>query len=438
MHITLLTAVRTTMLADSDPVRRALFARLRATSTAVRLACWLHAHLPGPLSSLLVSSYGVKSWLTIRRPDKAPCDLLAVGVHANARRRISDIAATYDPNRVRVLRTKTSVLLRPATITRLAQLAVSRQTRRAFRLIDRINRRGDFLVSCRVASVIGCYAASRQALTAAPVGGVLVSSDSNPEEVGLVAAARSRSLPSVFVSHAYTTSVSPQLNFSLSILEGEAAVDAYSRKGPIRGRVFLGGVEGQSTPMDPSRLKRARPAIGIFAPKVIVWPVFAEMIDDCRRHFQARAIVIRWHPSMLEDPALRTHLDDVSGIVETAATDSLASVAARCDWIVANASSNVHLQVLKMGIPTVAIRQIGVTSEDLYGFVANRVVLPPVAALRQLSPDDAMSFYGQDWIARFRRYDAAYLKPESEVMAELRQALQNLLSERPISHAAPA
>ena len=60
----------------------------------------------------------------------------------------------------------------------------------------------------------------------------------------------------VFVSHAYPTPLSPALDFTLSILEGKAAVRARECKGAIKGDVLLAGLDGDSAPLDPSRFER--------------------------------------------------------------------------------------------------------------------------------------------------------------------------------------
>ena len=425
MRTTLLTAVRTTVTADSDPIRRALFERLRKTSRPVRAAAWLHQRFGrGAASSLVVAMYGIKSWLTLSRDPGPSGHLVAVAVHANARRRIAQVAHAYGAQHVSHLRTGTPALSRPAGFS-------TRAARNAFRLVRRINARHSFLVSCRVASLLGCYLRSTQLLAGQRPLGVLVSSDSNPEEVGLAAAARSLSLPTIFAPHAHTTSVSPRLHFSLSILESQAALDAYVRKGPVTGAVFIAGVDGISRPMDPARLRRPEPAIGFFAPKVVAWPEFARMIDDCREHFRARHIVIRWHPSMIDRPRLATVLTDASHIVETPATSSLMEVTDMCDWVVADAASNVHVQVLKLGVPTVAVSGIGFLPgehADMYGFVANRLVFPPVPRLRALAIDDVERFYGAEWSARFQRYDASYMRPEPASDAQLADAIRAALA----------
>lgn len=432
MQTALLAAVRTMVSADSDPIRQALFANLRTTRVSVRAAWSLHQRLGHTTAAvLLVAAYGLKSLLTVTRARSQPPRVLAVAVHANAQRRVREIARTVGAEHVSYLQTGPWSLLHPSVVSRLFRLAfATRAVRKSFSLVRRINERHGFLVSCRIASLLGCYAVSKEAITAQRPLGVLVSSDSNPEELGLVAAARSLSIPTVFVSHAYTTSVSPPLDFSLSILEGAAAVRAYERKGPVKGAVFLAGVEGTSLPMDPMRLRRPRPAIGVFAPKAVGWRVLSVIIDDCRTRFAARQILIRWHPSMLERPDLSRWCDDLTVVVETSPSASLRDVAGMCDWAVTDANSNVLLPVLKLGVPTVTVSQIGVLDEasvDTYGFVANRVVFPPLAALRSLPVDEVSEFYGSQWVERFREYDASYLQPDQVVSTGLSRSLDDVL-----------
>ena len=267
---------------------------------------------------------------------------------------------------------------------------------------------------------------------ARPPGAILVASDSNPEEVGFAGAARALGIPRVFASHAYPTPFSPSLDFDLSILEGEAAVRGRRQKGPIRGRILLAGIEGDSAPLDARRFTTPNPVIGIFTPKAIAWPKLAAIVDDCRRHFHARQIVIRWHPSMLQPARLADALDDLSGIVECPRSASLADVARECDWVVADENSNVHLPVLKLGIPTVAVKNLGLypaSHADLYGFVANGIVFPPVASVRDVEPDALMAFFSGLWAARFEQYDASYLRSREAVGRDIRQAVWALFDE---------
>ena len=396
----------------------------------VRLVFALHERLRGTWAfALLVSCYGLASFLSIAPSRNTAARVLAFGKHANARRHVARVASWIGAADCAWLRAGPRTLLSPSGLAGLTILLSPRRLVRVLRIVRAIDTRHGFLVSCRAASAIAWYSRAKAILAARRPGAVLVSSDSQPEELGLAAAARALDIPQVFVSHAYPTPVSPPLDFSLSILEGEAAVDARKRKGPIKGEVLLAGVEGVSAPLDARRFERNNPVIGVFTPKALSWPTLAATIEDCRDHLRARRIVIRWHPSMLE-PSRHVHrLGDLSGVVESPRTALLHDVARECDWVIADENSNVHLNVLKLGIPTVAIKNLGVypqSRSDLYGFVANGVIFPPVKSVREVQADALIAFFADCWRSRFARYDASYLRPQGAIRTEVRCAIRDL------------
>jgi hypothetical protein len=308
--------------------------------------------------------------------------------------------------------------------------------RRAFRIVAGVDRRHGFLVSCRVAGALAWYARALAILGLARPKAVLVSSDSNPEELGFASAARALDVPTIFISHAYPTPLSPQLDFSLSILEGEAEMRARARKGPIKGAVVLAGLEGDSAPLDTRRFEKAEPVVGIFTPKGVSWPTLAAIVADCREHFGARQILVRWHPSMIERTRLDHVLQDLSGVVETPQGASLQDIARRCDWVIADENSSVHLPVLKLGIPTVAVKNLGLypkSRSDLYGFAANRVIFPPVSSIRDARADAMAAFFTREWAERFEQYDAAYLRAQKTVGHEVRSAIWRLYDDTPMN-----
>ena len=89
----------------------------------------------------------------------------------------------------------------------------------------------------------------------------------------------------MFVSHAYTTPLSPPLDFSLSILEGEAAVTRQAPEGTDQREIVLAGLEGDSAPLDTGRFDDQDPVIGMFTPKGVSWPKLVEIVADCRSTF---------------------------------------------------------------------------------------------------------------------------------------------------------
>jgi hypothetical protein len=425
-----LRVLRTIIRADSDPARQTLFARVIQSRPVAGFVYRLHGRLAGTVAApILPSCYGLAAFLRIRPSSNPRARVLAVASHENAQAQVARVMSWVGPDECGWITTGSSLAL--ASPRRL--LEVWRHAPRVLRLIRRIDARYGFLVSCRTASALAWYARATAILGSQRPGAVLVSSDANPEEAGFLGAARALGIPRVFVSHAYPTPFSPPLDFTLSILEGDAAVDAHRGKGPIGGTILLAGIEGHSAPLDPQRFDRPEPIIGIFPPKAFSWPTFVAIIEDCRRHFRARQILVRWHPSMLEPPRLHQVLSDLSGIVESDRAATLPEIAEQCDWVVAGENSNVHLPVQKLGIPTVVVKGLGLYTNDrsdLYGFVANGIVFPPLISLRDLRTEALQAFF-TGWPQRFARYDASYLRPRHDVGAEVRHAVLTLAAGGP-------
>jgi hypothetical protein len=437
--ISLLRAVRIVIRADSDPARQVLFASLKRARWPVRVAHNLHGYVAGTwTSALLVGCYGLAAVLSIAPARNHRTRVLAVARHANARRQVARVTAWIGADDCGSVRTGLKTLVRLAGLGGMGLLFAPRAFSRALRLVRACDRRYGFLESCRAVEAVAWYARSQTLLTAQRPGAVLVSGDSNPEEVGFIAAARVLGIPQVFVAHAYPTPFSPPLDFTLSILEGEQAVEARRLKGPITGAVLLAGVEGESMRLDPRRLERRTPIIGIFPPKAFSWKTFAEIVDDCRAHYRASRIVIRWHPSMLESPRLAHHLSDRTDIVEYPGSAPFDEVARQCDWVIAAENSNVHLPLLKLGIPTVAVNGLGVypkSRSDLYGFIEHGIVFPPVRSIRDLRADEFAAFFSDCWVTRFKQYDASYLLPHGAIEDEVRRAIRQLLDAAPVQAA---
>lgn len=435
MTISLLRAVRIVVRADSDPARQVLFASLMHARWPVRVAHDLHGLVAGTwTAALLVGCYGLAALLSIAPARNHRARVLAVARHANARRQVARVTSWIGADDCGTIRTGLKTLVRLAGVGGLALLAAPRALKRSLRFVHACDQRYGFLESCRAVEAVAWYARSRAMLAARRPGAVLVSGDSNPEEVGFIAAARVLGIPRVFVAHAYPTPFSPPLDFTLSILEGEQAAAARRLKGPITGEVLLAGMEGESARLDPRRIERPNPVIGIFPPKALSWKTLAAIVEDCRAHYRARRIVIRWHPSMLETPRLAHRLADRTGVEEYPGSARFHDVAQQCDWVIAAENSNVHLPLLKLGIPTVAVKGLGLyprSRSDLYGFIEHGIVFPPVDSIRDLRADDFAAFFSDCWMTRFKQYDASYLLPPGAIENDVRRAIQRVLTDAP-------
>ena len=113
---------------------------------------------------------------------------------------------------------------------------------------------------------------------------------------------------------------------------------------------------------------------------------------------------------------------------------SLPDVARQCDWVIADENSNVHLPVLKLGIPTVVVKGLGLYPEsrsDMYGFAGDGDRVSSRRFDREVRAAEFKAFFDDGWVARFRQYDASYLRPQAEIQAEVRQAIWRLFEAAP-------
>ncbi|MNC86983.1 hypothetical protein D3C83_26760 [compost metagenome] len=63
---------------------------------------------------------------------------------------------------------------------------------------------------------------------------------------------------------------------------------------------------------------------------------------------------------------------------------------------------------------------------DLYGFIADGVVFPPVETVRDVRPEALRDFFSAAWAERFVTYDASYMRPSEAVGDEVRAAVLSL------------
>ena len=212
VNTSLLRALRIVIAADSDPVRQVLFANLMQARRSVRVAYRLHARFAGTwASAVIVSGYGLAYFLRIsppaaRRPDSA------VAKHVNARRQVDRIGGWVGLEHCHRIRigfgigatmagTGAARLcgVRPRPVAIAAHHPRARPPARVSGRLPRRRRRSP-----------GTRGPGRSWPQHRP-GAVLVSSDSNPEEVGFTARGAALAVPRVFVSHAYPTPFSPPL-----------------------------------------------------------------------------------------------------------------------------------------------------------------------------------------------------------------------------------
>jgi hypothetical protein len=432
MKTALLRALRVVRRADSHASRSLLFERLAARSRGIRAARWLtHGPLRGSLwSAALVVGYGLASARICLAAPAA--DIWALATYPNDRRQVDYVARCVDGG-ARIACSPVGTELARKALRREFWRGVAPGLRRLTRIARCLTRRNEFLVACRMTCALACALLARRALDGSGVRGVLVSSDYNAETVGLAWAARGLGVPTIFVSHAPPHELSPPLDFTLAILDGNAAIETYQAKGSIGANWVFKGVEGETRPLDLAALGRSRPSIGFFMPKEVLWAGLDRMISEALQRFEPTRILIRWHPNMME-PRPGVDWQHRARVEDGATHTTPAEEAVRCDWVVADENSSVQLAVLKAGVPVVPVRGLALVPEedaDLYGLVRDGLVPPPLTSLVDFDPGWLAAFYAAGWRERMARQDGAFLRSRAVVDRDVREAVLEALENRP-------
>lgn len=407
---------------DSQPLRRALFAKLASRTPALRaaLAAWEHLGT-GRRAAAFVSPLALACWLEVPAP-KRDADLLAAWKYENERRQIAALAALAPALTIE------SLALRPGAAAG-ALGTPSWEPRADWALLRAHCAGGDFLVAARVACTIGYYRRMLPLLARSRARAVIVSSDANPYAMALVAAARRLGKRTCFVTHGHVAEGPPPLDFDLSLLDGPAARAVYERAGPVRGKVVFKGAEGAARPMDTSRLARGVRTLGVVLSILVDFRRVGRALDRLRAELRPERVVLRLHPNRtMRDPDWARHVD-LTGVRVSDGARPLGEDAGACDLVVAG-NTSAHLTVLKLGVPSAYLAGLDEMGDDYYGFLREGLVAPFTTDVRALA-----AFYDDPgWGARFARFDAGYPDRQAECDRRVAAALRALAgaSEHPI------
>jgi len=432
MKTALLKALRTVRNKDAWSFRQAVFRDLASRKPAVRAAVGAHRALGASrASTLLVSTYGLSSYLGVRAPDGG-APVLAVNAYRNEERQLDWLTGLLGEGAIdRIALDPTAALSREGLAALAALLAHPGDLRRALRVIHRFNAEGNFLVSCRVASTLGYYLRLKPLLAAHPARVTLVSSDTNPYAMGLSYAARALGRPTIYVTHGHIPDGPPPLDFDLSILDGPAVLRVYEDMGPTRGAVVYKGAEGDQRPMDTSGLRAAARGgelnVGVFLSLMLDWDTIGPLLRAVRERLNPARLLVRLHPNRIirpDDYRARLLADELGLEISTGDSVLLAD-AERCD-VVLTGNSSCHLTLLKYGVPTVYSRRLDTVPHDFYRFISERMVIE-AAQLDALDPAAVADFYDDPgWAARFAFFDASYGRAQSELDAVVAEAVRAL------------
>ncbi len=422
MKIPLLTALRIVTTVESMPTRARVLETIANRRLPVRLTLRIYqllaeSHLSF-LATLMLAGFGALAFGVRVRGNG---DIIAVARYANEQRQIDFLKTALGAERFRDLRLGYGSLLLPARWIALAVLLP-----RYLRLVGRLRRRHAFLPACRGAQTLGYYLMFHRLLTSLPCRTAAVASNYSPDGAALALAAQSRGLHTLFCSHAFLSNSGwmPGISFDLAVLSGQAELDEYQGTLLTKSRrILFMGIDGEERPMRLDRLQQDSP-VGIFLTGLLD-VTGLETIVAALSSRKPSLILIRQHPVTLVHHDLRRLQRRYPNVIITRDTLLLSDIE-RCNWIISG-GSNVHLQILKYGVPSVYVSSLEPLPYDYKHFVRSGII-PAVEDIGRLTPDDIRTFYADPaWQDRFRYFDGGYGMPKDATLRTVRQAAEEVL-----------
>lgn len=225
-------------------------------------------------------------------------------------------------------------------------------------------------------SVTGWYEITLEVLKKYRPKALLITNDHSCIPRALLLAGKELGIPTIFVQHASVTPHFPPLAFDLSLLEGQAAWDNYKKIGIIAGRVELIGMPkfDKFVPLrkKPTEIK----SLGIAFNLTDDLSKILKVCEVLHAKLPDLALCVRPHP---KDPTKHDWSATHPYISKsTGAQESAFEFLGRHDAIIAN-NTSIHLEALLLNMPSfyLDISRPDCKIEDLYGYIANKLV--PVA-----------------------------------------------------------
>lgn len=408
------------------PVRIALFEEVASRRRLIRYAWKLHQMLRETVfGDLLILGFGIGSYLGMRCSPHLGGSLLALSRYPNEQREVERLLELVPE--FRVCTVSFSARRAALEVSALSALLSWRDVRRVVRCIRQLSKRYHFVALCRGIAMMFYYFRFRQIFTDDRPHAVIVANQTAPEALGLIAAAAANGIQSVFTSHA---TIAPGQKVlvppcDLCLLDGDAALEVCRRDPSFRSTVIYKGLLGESRPMTFTNLSSGVPTVGLFLSAPVDQAGLSGTIEALERRFPDSKLLLRPHPVLFLSPDFR-EFQRRHPRLEVIAGATLDYCIRACD-IVFSGNSNVHLEVLKLGVPSLYRPRLDTIPEDYYGFVASEIVLR-ADDISALDLSAVESFYSHQWPGRFKRYDAGYLEDPLAQRSELAQRVRAFLN----------
>ena len=424
MKTSLLKAIRIVSRMDSSPIRGAVFSDICKRSWTINFVARIYQVLSGtPIGNLLIGLYGAKAFLSLSTTEKRNATILATWTYPNEKKQIEylhECLGTHVELQQSEARWSSELFTGVNSI-----ISSPKAVLKYLRIIKLHCSIYSFMPACRIASTIGYYFYFSQLLSKRTPNLVIVASNYSPQSVALRWSAKAIGIPAVFISHAAIARIEslPPLDAELSILDGPAAREAYNKLGTVIGDVVYSGIPGPSNPLKIAAELDNSSKAGIFLTALTDEVTLAKTVEVLLKQWRFESVLIRPHPVSLVGPS-EDWLASLSNRVKISKGSSLAKDCQSCNLVVCGDTSS-HLEILKLGVPTIYLSKLDSLPEDYYNFVRHKIV-PKTSSLEDLSWEELKEHYSNDWADNFRFFDSSYLLDQQQFKINVKNAISKL------------
>ncbi|KAA9346202.1 hypothetical protein F0P94_01620 [Adhaeribacter soli] len=203
---------------------------------------------------------------------------------------------------------------------------------------------------------------------------VVFANDHNDDSRAMLLAADTLNIPTIYIQHASVSTAFPPLEFSLSLLEGQDALNKYKQCGPISGEVKFIGMPKADKFLQYRNFKPKAENIGIAGNTLDHYEGLKETLTSLTRHFPELHFTFRSHPGDTRDFTFVNELGR-NATVSDPKTETVFEFLKNQDVIIA-ADSSIHLEAALLNIPGIYYR-FGESNFtfDYYGYVKQGLIL---------------------------------------------------------------
>ncbi|MDX5437522.1 MAG: hypothetical protein LPK03_10030 [Pontibacter sp.] len=220
---------------------------------------------------------------------------------------------------------------------------------------------------------IGFYEVYRSKLQKYKPAAIVFANDHNADARAMLLAAKSLGIKTAYIQHASVSPIFPPLDYDLSLLEGQDALDKYKLCGPITGRVELVGMPKADAFVPFRNRNQSINRIGIGCNLMDATEEVVQTVGQLAQNFPEVTFILRPHPRETRDfKALLPALPNIafSDSRQEPTFEFLKSIDA-----LLSGNSGIHLEAVLLNVWSVYFNMNrNEQLHDYYGFIEKGLV----------------------------------------------------------------